>query len=126
LTYAGASFKVTTFERRKLTVKQKLIMSLLLAASMLLAFSGTAVAGDPSAVKDKSSMCIGCHGIEGYRTAYPVTYNVPKIGGQSAEYIIKALQAYQNGDRTHPSMVAVAAGLSEQDIKDFAAYYSGN
>ena len=107
-------------------MKQKTIMSLLLASSMLLAFSGAVQAGDPAAVKDKSSMCIGCHGIDGYRTAYPVAYHVPKIGGQSAEYIIKALQAYQNGDRNHPSMIAIAAGLSEQDIKDFAAYYAGN
>lgn len=74
--------------------------------------------------KDKVSMCIGCHGIPGYKTAFPATYNVPKLGGQHAAYIVKALQAYKSGDRTHPSMRAIAASLSEQDMADVAAYYS--
>lgn len=74
--------------------------------------------------KDKVSMCVGCHGIPGYKTAFPVTYNVPKLGGQHAAYIVKALQAYKSGDRTHPSMRAIAAGLSEQDMADVAAYYA--
>jgi cytochrome c553 len=74
--------------------------------------------------KDKVSMCIGCHGIPGYKTAFPATYHVPKLGGQHAAYIIKALQAYRSGDRAHPSMRAIAAGLSEQDMADVAAYYA--
>ena len=48
----------------------------------------------------------------------------PKIGGQHAAYIVKALQGYKSGDRTHPSMRAIAASLSEQDMADVAAYYS--
>lgn len=83
------------------------------------AADGKAVPG-----KDKVSMCIGCHGIPGYKTAFPSTYNVPKLGGQHATYIVKALQGYKNGERTHPSMRAIAAGLSEQDMADVAAYYS--
>jgi cytochrome c553 len=78
----------------------------------------------PAPGKDKVSMCIGCHGIPGYKTAFPATYNVPKLGGQHAAYIVKALQAYKSGDRSHPSMRAIAAGLSEQDMADVAAYYS--
>ncbi len=39
-------------------------------------------------------MCIGCHGIDSYKTAFPEVYHVPKIAGQPQQYIIKALQAY--------------------------------
>lgn len=48
--------------------------------------------GDPAAGKGKTSMCVGCHGIGGYKTAYPEVYHVPKLGGQQAAYIVKALQ----------------------------------
>tara|TARA_R110002073_G_scaffold130695_1_gene277360 strand:+ start:3112 stop:3438 length:327 start_codon:yes stop_codon:yes gene_type:complete len=108
-------------------MKQKIIMNLLLALSMLLVFSGiTQAAGDPAAAKEKTSMCEGCHGVAGYRTAYPVAYHVPKIGGQHAAYLAKALEAYKNGSRNHPSMKAIAATLSQQDIEDLAAYYAVN
>ena len=80
--------------------------------------------GDPAAGLQKKQMCEGCHGIVGYRTAYPSVYSAPKLGGQGAAYIVKALQGYRNGDRTHPSMRAIAAGLTDQDMADLAAYYS--
>ena len=108
-------------------MKHKLIMNLLLAMSMLLAFTGVSQAeGDAAAAKDKLSMCEGCHGIPGYRTAFPSAYSVPKLGGQHAEYIFKALEGYKNGTRSHPTMTGLAKTLSEQDFKDFAAYYSKN
>lgn len=80
--------------------------------------------GDATAGKDKTAMCAGCHGIAGFRTAYPETYHVPKLGGQNAAYIVSALKAYKSGDRAHPTMKAIAASLSEQDMADLAAYYS--
>ena len=61
----------------------------------------------------------------GYRTAYPVVYSVPKLGGQNAGYIVKALQDYRSGARKHPSMDAMAGSLSDQDMADLAAYYAG-
>jgi len=69
-------------------------------------------------------MCIGCHGIGGYKTAFPAVYSVPKLGGQHAAYIVKALQAYKTGARSHPSMRAIAATLSDKDMADLAAYYA--
>lgn len=86
--------------------------------------SAFAAEGDPAAGKGKNSMCIGCHGIGGYKTVFPEVYHVPKLGGQHAAYIVKALQEYKAGNRTHPSMRAIAAGLSDQDMADLAAYYS--
>jgi len=68
-------------------------------------------------------MCDGCHGISGYRTAFPEVYRVPLIGGQHPAYIVRALQAYRSGDRSHPSMRAIAASLTDQDMADLAAYY---
>ena len=66
----------------------------------------------------------GCHGIPGYKTAFPEVYRVPKLGGQHAAYIVKALQEYKAGNRSHPSMRAIAAGLSDKDMADLAAYYA--
>jgi cytochrome c553 len=82
-----------------------------------------APAGDPVAGAQKTQMCAGCHGIEGWRTAFPEVYQVPKIVGQHPAYIVKALQSYKSGERAHPSMRAIAASLSDQDIADLAAYY---
>jgi cytochrome c553 len=79
--------------------------------------------GDPAAGARKNQMCSGCHGIEGWRTAFPEVYHVPKIGGQHPAYIVKALHEYKDGERSHPSMRAIAASLSDQDMADLAAYY---
>ncbi|MEO8157645.1 MAG: c-type cytochrome [Betaproteobacteria bacterium] len=81
--------------------------------------------GDAAAGKNKTAMCAGCHGIAGFRTAYPETYHVPKLGGQNAGYIVSALKAYKAGDRQNTTMKAIAASLTEQDMADLAAYYSG-
>jgi len=50
---------------------------------------------------------------------------VPRLGGQHAAYIVKALSAYKSGARKHPTMNAIASSLTEQDMADLAAYYSG-
>ena len=96
--------------------------ALMVAGSCALA----ADAGDPAEGKKKTSMCVGCHGIGGYKTVFPEVYHVPKIGGQHAAYIVKALQEYKAGNRSHPSMRAIAAGLSDKDMADLAAYYASD
>jgi cytochrome c553 len=80
--------------------------------------------GSADAGRNKSSMCVGCHNIPGYKTAFPSVYSVPKLDGQHGAYIVKALRAYKSGERTHPSMRGIAAGLSDQDMADLAAFYS--
>ena len=67
--------------------------------------------------------CQGCHGVTGYKNAYP-SYHVPKIGGQSAEYLAQALTEYQKGGRKHPTMQAQSQSFSDQDIADLSAYLS--
>ncbi len=70
------------------------------------------------------SMCIGCHSIPGYQASFPQVYRVPKIGGQSQQYIEAALKEYRQGGRSHPSMTGVAKGLSDEQIAAVAAYYA--
>ena len=86
---------------------------------------GSPSAGDAVAGSQKTQMCVGCHGITGWRTAYPEVYKVPKLGGQHEAYLAKALQEYRSGARSHPSMRAIATSLSDKDIADLAAYYAG-
>ncbi len=81
-------------------------------------------AGDPSAGRDKFATCTGCHAIPGYTNAYP-NYHVPRLGGQHPDYVVAAINAYQAGDRSHPTMQANTFSLSEQDIRDIAAYVAG-
>jgi cytochrome c553 len=69
------------------------------------------------------AQCIGCHGIPGYKTAYPEVYHVPKIAGQQSGYIIAALKAYKSGERSHPSMRGIAASLNDDQMKALADYY---
>ncbi len=83
------------------------------------------IVGNPQAGALKKWMCAGCHGIKDYRTAYPKVYDVPKLGGQHAAYIIQALEEYKSGARSFPDMRAIASSLSQQDIADLAAYYGG-
>ena len=71
------------------------------------------------------AQCIGCHGIPGYKTAYPDVYHVPKIAGQNPGYIVAALKAYKSGERSHPSMRGIAASLTEEHMKQLADFYAG-
>jgi len=88
----------------------------------LILFAQPAVAeGDAAAGKELGYTCFGCHGIEGYRNAYP-SYRVPKLGGQKAGYLEIAIKGYRAGTRQHPTMEGQAASLSDQDIADVAAY----
>lgn len=80
-------------------------------------------AGDVNAGRNKASTCMGCHGIPDYFNVYP-SYRVPKLGGQHAQYIVSALQAYRDGQRSHATMRAQALSMSDQDMQDLAAYFA--
>ena len=100
-----------------------LVLASLTSTSLLAA---DAVQGNAEAAKNKNSMCIGCHGIPGYKASFPSVYSVPMISGQSPKYLENALMAYKKGERNHPTMRGIAATLSDQDMADLAAYYGGN
>lgn len=93
------------------------------AVAMLLAatFSSSAEAGgNPMSGKEKSATCVACHGDDGKGTAP----EFPVLAGQYASYLEQSLKQYQTGERKNAIMMGFAAALSEQDIKDLAAYYS--
>ena len=93
-------------------------------AALTLGVQAQEIKGNADAGKTKAAMCIGCHGIAGYQASFPEIYKVPKISGQGAKYISNSLVAYQKGERKHPTMGAIAAPLTEQDMADLGAYYS--
>ncbi len=105
-------------------MKESMKQTVCLTALLVLATAAqTAVAGDAAAGKWKAQTCLGCHGVPSYTNVYP-TYHVPRLGGQHADYIVAALQAYKNGERSHETMVAQAHQLTEPDMADIAAYFA--
>ena len=94
------------------------------ACATALALSAHA-AGDAVAGKQRNFQCQGCHGIPGWKTAFPELYTVPRLGGQNPAYLVAALKAYRKGERDHPTMRAIASDLSDKDMEDLAAYYGG-
>lgn len=68
----------------------------------------------------KANTCVGCHGADG-NSLVP---NFPKIAGQHAAYLEKALKDYRDGFRNNATMQSFAKGLTDEDIKELAAYFS--
>jgi cytochrome c553 len=105
-------------------VSLALLASTALAMSTAFAQTAPAAPGNPEHGKDLANTCLGCHGVPGYKNAYP-NYSVPKLEGQHPEYIVLALQAYRSGERSHLTMHSQASSLTDQDMADIAAYFSG-
>lgn len=100
----------------------KIRQSVVLAATVLLfsLFSVHAFAGDASRGQEISQTCVACHGADGNSA----NAEWPKLAGQGERYIYEQLQAYQSGERENALMAQQVADLSEQDMKDLAAYYA--
>jgi cytochrome c553 len=88
------------------------------------AAAGANAPGDAHRGKQLSYTCLGCHGIDGYKNAYP-DYSVPELEGQHPEYLAAALHGYRDGDRSHITMHSQASTLSDQDITDISVYLAG-
>ena len=97
------------------------ILTLCIAGAFMA--SPAAAQGDAERGARLAYTCQGCHGIDGYRNAYP-SYRVPKLGGQKAAYLVAALQGYRDGTREHATMQAQAASMTDQEMQDLAAYFS--
>ncbi len=106
-------------------MKKLLSTIVALAALASATFSAQAqdVKASAQAGEKKAAMCIGCHGIVGYQASFPEIHKVPMISGQGGKYIVSALNAYKKGERKHPTMKAIAASLTDQDMADLAAFY---
>jgi cytochrome c553 len=90
------------------------------AGILLLASSTAVAAGDAERGKAKSVTCQACHGPDG-NSPDP---QFPKLAGQHADYLAKALEDYKSGARNNAIMAGFAATLSEQDREDLAAFYA--
>jgi cytochrome c553 len=77
-------------------------------------------------LQNKIAQCDGCHGIDGWRTAFPEVYHVPKLGGQKPEYIVAALKEYKSGERAFMTMRAIASQLSDEDMEAIAKHYGAS
>lgn len=88
--------------------------------TICLAFTASALNGDPNAGKQKSVTCNSCHGLQGISPNEPW----PNLAGQKAEYIVIQLKAFKEGSRKNVLMTPMAASLSERDMEDLAAYFS--
>ena len=102
----------------------KRLLNMALPATVLLTAtlaSPVIFAGDAEAGKAKAATCEACHGADGLGTnpMYPV------LAGQYEDYLVHALKAYRDGSRKNAIMAGLAAPLSDEDIKDLAAYYAG-
>lgn len=74
---------------------------------------------------DKLAVCSGCHGPTGISTMPPAPGTVvPNLAGQHVDYLVKALGDYRSGGRKNPTMAAMAAGLTDEDIASLAAYFA--
>ena len=100
-------------------INKQLFISFLVASGLMLTTS-VVNAGDAAAGKEKSATCAACHG-EGGKSEIPFN---PILAGQYKDYIIRALKDYRSGDRKNPLMGPMAAGLSDEEIEDLAAYFS--
>ncbi len=90
------------------------------AALMMLATLNTAhAAGDPEAGKEKSQTCASCHGEKGNTE----NSQYPKLAGQHPSYLYVTLKGYKSGERENPVMSGLVSNLSDQDMRDLAAYY---
>lgn len=105
----------------------------------LIVFSSTAYAADaPTAAPAKPdpakgealftngdagrniTACISCHGAAGNST---IVQN-PRLAGQQEAYLVKELNNFKTADRGNPIMSPMAKLLTDDDIKNLAAYLS--
>ena len=113
-------------------MKNALIATALVAALGLLAGCssqdngslGNAAAGEQLANTKGAATgqsCIDCHGAGGNA---PIDATYPKLGGQYRDYLVHALQMYRSGDRSNALMSQQARDLSDEQIRDLAAYFA--
>ncbi|MFG3451941.1 MULTISPECIES: c-type cytochrome [Pseudomonadaceae] len=87
---------------------------------LTLLFATEVRAADISVGKTKAKMCAACHGLDGLSKVA----DAPNLAGNGALYLNRQLKAFRSGERKHPQMSLIAAGLSDEDIANLAAWYS--
>jgi YVTN family beta-propeller protein len=103
-------------------MRKELIICTYFAISLLsLTLSSNSYAGETDTDKKLASSCAGCHGSNGISNSP----EFPNLAGQKECYLLKQLKSFKDGSRNNPTMKAMVATLSETDMKNLAAYFSG-
>ena len=105
------------------------LMSILFAAACSLAAASASAAEGPAAPKvdlakgqaTATAVCVACHSFDGSRGS-PAN---PILQGQHSEYIVKQLGEFKSGARNNPIMKGMAMTLSDDDMRNVAAFYAG-
>lgn len=102
-------------------MKKLIIILCSLGACLSVAGASAQDSAEPVNVKEiVTTVCTMCHGDDGNKMLTPET---PRIGGQKADYLAKALRDYKSGARKNPIMTAVAEPLSDDALEALAEYF---
>lgn len=101
-------------------MNNRFVFAAVFSFSALLITGPAGAAGDLAAGKTKAAACAACHGADG-NSANP---EWPRLAGQHEKYVVRQLADFKAGERNNAMMAPMAAGLSEQDMADIAAYYA--
>ena len=94
---------------------------IIITVSAIVMTHGLGFAADIDAARAKATVCAACHGPKGVST----NPEWPNLAGQQDKYLAMQLKAYRNGSRKNNLMSPQAAGLSDADIDNLAAYFAG-
>ena len=98
-----------------------LLLSALVAAPVLAAGAPAPAKPDLAKGQEKAQqMCVACHTADGSRGS-PAN---PILQGQHADYLVKQLHEFKSGKRKNAVMAGMAAGLTEEDIRNVSAFYA--
>lgn len=97
-----------------------LLQSLILSFLLVVSFTTPVLAADVAAGEQKASSCAGCHGQKGNSS----NAQWPNLAAQQSTYLVNQLKAFKAGDRVNPMMQPMAAGLTDDDINNLAAFFS--
>ena len=90
------------------------------AVAATIAFGPASHAADIAAGKEKAELCSGCHGDNGISQ----TENIPSLAGQQDQFIQWQLVFFRGGARKDEQMQAIAAQISNDDVRSLGAYYA--
>jgi cytochrome c553 len=101
-------------------IRGSVIILVICMSASITALPGSAPgAGDIGAGREKSIMCVRCHGPEGISR----NPRIPHLAGQDPDYLVYQLRSYRSRERRGTAMQDVARRLSDEDIENLAAYY---
>ncbi len=107
------------------TLLRWVVTCTLIMTTSLVSAADAKASGDPEAGKNRSAVCLGCHGLNGEgKEAANGQPAFPRLSGQLQSYLKKSMHDYKNDSRKDPMMGAIAKGLSDVDMENLAAFYA--